>query len=95
MEIKLNTNLDSVARLNNISTKASRPVDRPAATTEFGSSQALEAQLRALPDVRQEKLKQAQDYIGNPAYPPRETIQRLAALLAIEEDKGSFQSSEN
>jgi hypothetical protein len=84
MEIKLNSNIDSVARLSQTQSKASRPVSQPAALSEFENSKALEARLQELPDVRVEKLQRAQRLVGDPTYPPRETIQRLAALLAIE-----------
>jgi hypothetical protein len=84
MEIKLNSNIDSVARLNHLQSKASRPVNQESALSEFGESKALEARLDELPDVRSERVQHAQKLIGDPEFPPRETIQRLAALLAIE-----------
>jgi len=85
MEIKLNSsNIDSVARLNHVQPPTSRPLEKQAALSEFESSQALEARLNDLPEARSEKVQQAQRLIGDPEFPPRETIQRLAALLAIE-----------
>ena len=84
MEIKLNSNIDSVARLNGVQPKASRPLEQQAALSEFESSQALEARLTDLPEVRNEKVQQARRLIGDPEFPPRETIQRLATLFAIE-----------
>ena len=89
MEIKLNSNLDSVARLNTTQSKASRPVNLEFARSEFESSNALEARLEELPDVRTEKVQHAQRLIGDPTFPPRETIQRLSALLAIVEERGA------
>lgn len=87
MEIKLNANLDSVVRLTNAQPKASRPVDRTSALSEFENSHALEARLQELPDLRPDKTDQAKRLVGDPTYPPRETIQRLAALLAIDSGK--------
>ena len=91
MEIKLNSSIDSVARLNTVQPKASRPVDHQPAASEFQNSRALESRLADLPEVRTDKLQEAKRLVGDPAYPPRETIQRLAALLAIE-GKGHDQS---
>jgi hypothetical protein len=94
MQIKLNTNIDSVARVNTVQPKASRPVDRQAALSEFEESQALEARMMELPETRSEKVQEAKRLIGDPAYPPRETIQRLATLLAINENSEP-ETSEN
>jgi hypothetical protein len=49
----------------------------------FEKSEALEDWLREQPDVRNERVQRASDLIGSPAFPPRETILRLAKLLAI------------
>ena len=83
MEIKLNTNLDSVARGQNTQSNASRAIERKSDVPAFENSKALEAQLANLPDVRLDKLEQALNLIGQPAYPPQETINGLAALLAV------------
>jgi hypothetical protein len=88
MEIKLNTNIDSVARLSQSQPKASRPVDHQPALSEFTNSHALEARLEELPDLRSDKVQHAKRLVGDPTYPPRETMQRLAALLAIEGNVG-------
>lgn len=87
MEIKINRNIDSVARVLNTQPKASRPIDSDSALSAFENSRALEARLEQLPDVRSEKLETGRRLVGDPAYPPRETIQRIAALLAMEVQK--------
>lgn len=82
MEIKLNTSLDSVARIMS----AQRPI-RARQSSEidaFASSHALEAALAETPDVRAHKIEYARDMIGDPIYPPTEAIQRIATLLAME-----------
>ncbi len=94
MEIKLNSNIDSVARLNPVQPKASRPVESQSALSEFANSRALEARLQELPDVRPDKLQQAQRLVGDPEYPPRETMQRLAALLAIDDNESTGNSEQ-
>jgi hypothetical protein len=83
MEIRPNLNVDSVARVLSTSGQASRPVQADEETSAFESSRALEARLNDVSDVRPEKVEQARRLIGDPAYPPRETLQRLAALLAL------------
>lgn len=94
MEIKLNSNYDSVVRLTNSQPKASRPVESTSALSEFEESNALEARMRALPEAREDKVDRARKLVGDPAYPPRETIQRLAALLAIDSTKISDQAEQ-
>jgi hypothetical protein len=83
MEIKLNTNLDSVARVTPTRSNASRAIERKSDMPVFENSNALEAQLANLPDVRLDKLDRALNLIGQPSYPPQETINGLANLLAI------------
>ena len=85
MEIKLNSNIDSVARVVNTPPKASRPIDSDVSLSAFENSRALEARLDEIPDVRPDKLEAAKHMAGDPEYPPRETIQRLAVLLAMDD----------
>lgn len=87
MEIKLNRNIDSVARVVNTQPKASRPIDSDAALSVFENSRALEARLEQLPDVRSNVLETGRRLAGDPAYPPRETIKRIATLLAMEANR--------
>ena len=82
MEIKLNTNLDSVARVQPTPSNASRAIERKSDMPAFENSKALEAQLANLPDVRLDKLERALNLIGQPNYPPVQTMNGLAALLA-------------
>ena len=82
MEIKLNTSVDSVARVKAAQSNPSRETNNPIISVGFESSRALEAQLQQVPDVRLDKLEKALNLIGSPAYPPRETINGLANLLA-------------
>jgi hypothetical protein len=84
MEIKLNRNIDSVTRVVSTSAKASRPIAADSALSAFENSRALEARLGAIPDVRPEVVETGRRLVGDPAYPPRETIQRIATLLAME-----------
>ena len=94
MEIKLNVNVDSVARVSSTRPKASRPIDSDSALSAFENSRALEARLEQLPDVRADKLETGRRAVGDPAYPPRETIQRIATLLAMQDQKAEEVVSE-
>ena len=65
------------------------PVTRPEVsagateTTSFTSAASLEAQLRDVPAVRTEKVALAKSLVANPNYPPQELLDRIAALLAV------------
>jgi len=90
MEIKFNTQIDFAARVNSPAAKASRPSDSDTASSAlaaFENSRALEAGLDQLPDVRADKVEEARKLIADPAYPPRETLRRIATLLAMEMER--------
>ena len=89
MEIKLRTNIDSVARVENTQPKASRPIDADGEMSVFENSRALEARLKEFPDIRADKVAHGKRLVGDPEYPPRETMRQLAALLALEESDQS------
>jgi hypothetical protein len=82
MEIQPNLNAAKVSPL-----PADRPTIRrsePAADqVVFSDTAALEAAVQALPELRVEKLQEAMKAIGDPAYPPEETMRRMAHLLAM------------
>lgn len=88
MEVKLYTNIDSVARVSNTQTKASRQIDSDPEAPAFETSRALEARLNNLPNARPEKVETARRLVGDPEYPPSETIRQIATLLALEAKKG-------
>ena len=67
--------------------KASRPIDADAALSVFENSRALETRLGEIPNVRMDVVENGRRLAGDPAYPPRETLQRIAALLAMEIQK--------
>jgi hypothetical protein len=81
MEIKLNTNIESVGRV-----AGSQPKKLEAKTEEqtpsFDRSEALNDALRQTPDVRSEVVANAKKAVGNSSYPPSETIRKIAVLLA-------------
>jgi hypothetical protein len=81
MEIKLNTS--SVG-----GTGANRPVakQRPTAAAgelvPFPATAALERDLRNTPEVRPEKVAAAKKLVASADYPPAETLDRVADLMA-------------
>jgi hypothetical protein len=91
MEIKLNTNIDFVARVSHSRPKGTGAIDSGSTTQPFEDSHSLESRLSSVPDVRPEKVDDARRMAGDPAYPPRETIKRLAALLAMDQGDNSQQ----
>ena len=91
MEIRPNSNVDSVTRVFTTASKASRPIDADADVSAFDNSRALEARLSDVPDVRPEKVERAKHLIGDPTYPPRETIRKIATLLALAQSENSVE----
>ncbi|HEY9508316.1 MAG TPA: hypothetical protein VIV82_00495 [Verrucomicrobiae bacterium] len=57
------------------------PADGNAA---FKKIDALEAQLKALPQIRPEKVEEARALVANVQYPPEQVLKSLATLLALE-----------
>jgi hypothetical protein len=82
MHIEFNTSRISKGDLG-------QPTSRPEAsttstdTTSFTSTATLEAQLRAEPETRVDKVALAKSLINNPNYPPQELLDRIATLLAV------------
>jgi hypothetical protein len=55
-------------------------------TAQFDKTDGLDRSLKNTPDSRPEAVARAQQLIGDVTYPPRETIRRLAVLLAMHLD---------
>lgn len=70
----------------------SRQIDSDSEVSGFENSRALEARLKELPNVRQDIVHHGRRLIGDPAYPPRETIQKIAALLALKSKESDSES---
>jgi hypothetical protein len=80
MHIDLST-LRLTAKLNTRSPNAFRT--EPGRTDEFSDARVLDLRLREQPDIRTDKLEEAQRMVADRTYPPPETIQKLALLLAM------------
>ena len=81
MDIKPSHNLGAVTRL---ASGLARPPETKAAgdTMAFNSAEALNKALNATHDVRPDVVARAREVVAGNSYPPQETIQRIAVLLA-------------
>jgi hypothetical protein len=78
--------------LKNLDTVKGGPVVRPASTeastatddVALENSRALTAALHQTPASRADKVRHALELVGQPAYPPPETIRKISHLLAIQ-----------
>jgi hypothetical protein len=53
------------------------------------NSRALTHALRMTPEIREEIVRRATELVGEPSYPPEETIRKISDLLAIQLDPES------
>jgi len=83
MEINLDLNARRVPS-EAVTPPAPRVLARSETTnTEFRAAAALERALKTQPDVRPDRVEAGRWLVGQPTYPPRETIQKIASLLAM------------
>ncbi len=61
----------------------SAPGNHGADSAQFDQAAALNRALADTPDLRPGEVERARALIGDVTYPPRETIQRIASLLAL------------
>lgn len=76
--------------INGVRTPAppvAKPAGKASKTVEekisFNDAATLEKALQETPEVRTDVVDNAKRLIGDPTYPPRETLQKIANLLAI------------
>jgi hypothetical protein len=80
MEIKINTNVDSIGRVQSSQAKKSEPKVQ-SGEMGFERSQALTQSLQDSPDVRVAMVEKAKETTALSNYPPKEIIKKIAALL--------------
>jgi hypothetical protein len=83
MEVNLNINTGPARP---VGSRPPTPPARPAASVEavsFQNSAALDRAVRETTAVRPEAVARAQPLVANVQYPPAETIQAIASLLAM------------
>ena len=82
MEVRLDANAAKV-----IAASTPKPAERPSKPAEdkvvFTEATSLETALEKTPAVRSEVVERAKHMVGDPTYPPRETLRKIASLLAI------------
>ena len=85
MEITPNSNFEPVARKPVYPARRRPPqadTDTDTDTAAFPRAETLKQTVQATPLVREDKVARARQHIGDVRYPPEETIQRIAVLLA-------------
>lgn len=60
-----------------------RRTETASEAVSFEGKAAIDRALRDVPDKRVEMIERAQRLVGDPTYPPRETLRSLAHLLAM------------
>ena len=82
MEIGHNFDASAVSR---VIAARPPPAERPGGNgrPSFESTTALDQALQQEPHIRAEAVARAKNYIGEVAYPPPETIAKIANLLAL------------
>lgn len=83
MEVHANNNTNGVNPSRYTSVPTRRAVESTQDEVSFEGAAAVNQALEATPPTRVEAVDRATGLIGDLAYPPRETIQRLSHLLAL------------
>ena len=82
MEVKANNNIDAPQRLA-INQARPRPASAGLDTATFSSVAALDRAMAETPVARAEAVNRAKEMIGDVKYPPTDTINGIAMLLAM------------
>lgn len=81
MQINSNLNIGSI-HSPNPRPPVARDFSQPADEIAFRGSESIEKALEEAPASRPEKVARARELIADGDYPPRETIRKIAFLLA-------------
>ena len=87
MEVKANQNVDIAQRVIANQTKP-RPAAAGSDTASFTRVAALDEALHATPTMRPEAVARAKELISDVLYPPADTINGIATLLALKLETG-------
>lgn len=82
MDINFNPQVNTVAR---VATSQVKSGGAAASTDEvvLDESKQLEARFAEMPDTRSAMIERGKALVADPNYPPNETVQKIAHLLAI------------
>ncbi|MFO1511607.1 MAG: hypothetical protein U1F83_01625 [Verrucomicrobiota bacterium] len=94
MEVKANLNIDAAQRVI-VSNARARSPQPETDTTSFRRAEALDQALQATSAVRPEAVARARELVSNVKYPPADTIQSIAALLALKIEGAGAGSSDH
>jgi hypothetical protein len=86
MEVRLDTEIISVARITNSATKP-KAVTATGPEVSFGQTEALNGALAQVPDVRPGEVERAKAFVSTESYPPQVMMQKIARLLAVMSDE--------
>jgi hypothetical protein len=86
MEVKLDTEFISIARITNSATRP-RAVAATGQDASFGQTDALNGALAQAPDVRPGEVERAKAFVSTESYPPQVMMQKIARLLAVMSDE--------
>jgi hypothetical protein len=83
MEVKLNNSASPVSQVlaRVIKSAKTQPSE---AVASFARSDALNRTLAATPDVRPDVVARARQLVAQPAYPPKDVLERIARLISSE-----------
>lgn len=88
MEVNAKHNVD-VARQAMVSPAKRQPAPVVEDTTSFNRVEALEHSLQSTPVARPEAVARARELLSDVKYPPVQTINGIAALLALNLDSSA------
>ena len=77
-------NLDTVGGTHGVRAAATKETQTAHEEVAIENSRALGNALRETPEIRAEIVRRATELVGEPSYPPPETIRKISHLLAIQ-----------
>ncbi len=86
MEVKLNSDIVSIARTTGLVPK-SKADSAAVPEVSFAESEALDVALAQAPDVRADQVERGKALLSTESYPPPEIQQKIARLLAVALDE--------
>ena len=87
MEVKFNTEFSSIPRTSGAGPRKTAAAAAATESVALNQSSALNSTLAQLPAVRPEVLERAKTLVSSEHYPPLETVDKIARLLALSLDK--------
>jgi len=83
MEIQFKPELNPVPASASSQAAKARPAGNSDVEVNFDGAHALEEALSTAPDIRADKVEEGKMLVGSSQYPPIETMEKIARLLAV------------